>query len=197
MADMLASPEDLASALKMDVDTATATLWAEVGTAVVQATAGQRIVRVVNDTVTIDLDPCDRSAYLDLPERPVVSVASATVGATTVTDFTPQLSRGRIWRSLGWRSATLLDYRAPSTATVVYTHGYLPTDQKIQLARGAVLSLVAVAYENPTGATSERIDDYAVAYAAAQAAMDASPALAALLRRQYGRPARSVKLVTT
>lgn len=193
---MLASPEDLASALQKDVDTATATLWAEVCTAVVQATCGQRIVRVADDEVVIDLDVDDRGAHLYLPERPIISVASAAVGATAVTDFTAQLSRGRLWRSLGWRSATLPDYNAPSTATVVYTHGYLASDQKIQLARGAVLSLATVAFENPTGATSERIDDYAVAYAAAQRAMDSSPELAKLLRKTYGRPARSVKLVT-
>ena len=46
MADMLATPEDLAALLQQDVDRATATLLIESATALVQATVGQRIVRV-------------------------------------------------------------------------------------------------------------------------------------------------------
>lgn len=196
MADQLATPADLASVLKRDLDLATTTVVLEACTAVVQAAVGQRLVRVVNDEVTIDLDHLDGGHYLYLPERPVVSVASATVAGTLVSDFQAQLSSGRLWRALGWRSATLPYYAAPSQAAVVYTHGYLPSDQRIQLARAATLSLASSMYENSAGVTQERIDDYAVTYDKATAQMAASESLVALLRRQYSRPVRSVTLVT-
>ena len=105
---MLATPADLASFLQQDVDTATATLLIEAGTGIVQAVTGQRIVQVVNDVLLIDQDVCDYGLWLNLPQRPVTAVATVLVGATAVTDYTVQLSRGRLWRSMGWRSATLL-----------------------------------------------------------------------------------------
>jgi hypothetical protein len=78
---------------------------------------------------------------------------------------------------------------------VVYTHGYLASDQEIQLARGVTLSIARGLFENPSGATSEKIDDYAVAYAEASAAMDAASGLAARLRKQYGLRAGMVRIV--
>lgn len=194
MADLLATASDLAAFLQQDIDTATATLLLEGATSIVQAVAGQRIVQVVNDSVTLDLEACDDSLWLDLPQRPVTAVSSATVGATAVTDYSVQLSRGRLWRSLGWRSATLPYWNSPSTVTVVYTHGYAAGDQRLQAARHAVLGLASSAYVNPSGAVREQIDDYQVAYEAMSARMEAAPALQALIRRQYGRSARSVQL---
>lgn len=194
MPDQLATASDLASFLQQDLDTATATLLIEMGTSIVQAVTGQRIVQVVGDVLTIDLEVCDYSLWLDLPQRPVTAVASASVGATAVTDYTVQLSRGRLWRAMGWRSATLPYYNSPSTVTVTYTHGYAAGDQRLQPARQAVLSLAASAYVNPSGAIREQIDDYSVAYEAMSARMDAAPALQELLRKQYGRPGKSVRL---
>jgi hypothetical protein len=94
MADQLATPSDLASALQQDVDTATATLLIECATAVIQAVTGQRIVQVVNDTQVLDLDEYDGGNYLILPERPVTAVGTVLIGSTAVTDFSTQLSRG-------------------------------------------------------------------------------------------------------
>lgn len=195
MADQLVTPSELASFLQKDLDTATATLAVEIATGLVQGAAEQRIIQVVDDTVTLDLDHYDCGLYLDLPERPVTAVGAVLVGASAVTDFTAQLSRGRLYRSYGWRSATSPTGSAPSTVTVTYTHGYPAGHQKLQAARGAVLALASVAYENPTGTTSEQIDDYAVRYEAAAARLEAAPALKAALRRLYGRTAKSVQLV--
>lgn len=197
MSDMLASPSDLASLLQQDVDTATATLLIEAATGIVQTIAGQRIVEVVGDVVVLDLEACDNSLWLDLPQRPVTAVTTVLVGATPVagTDYTVQLSRGRLWRRTGWRLATTGSWLAPSTVTVTYTHGYPAGDQRLQAARQAVLSLAASAYVNPSGATREQIDDYQVAYEAMSARMDAAPALQALIRRRYGRPGGSVQLL--
>jgi hypothetical protein len=111
-----------------------------------------------------------------------------------VTDVSPELSKGRLWRSLGWRSAVGYD-GSPSTATVTYTHGWPEGHQRLQLARSVALSLAAAAYTNPTGAVREQIDDYAVAYEKASATLAGMPTLVAELRRQYGRPARSVRLL--
>lgn len=195
MADMLATPADLASLLQRDVDTATATLLIEAATAVVQGVTGQRLVQAVDDVAVLDLDEYDGGPYLTLPERPVTSVTSAMIGATAVTDYSTQLRRHRLWRANGWRSTLIAYPSQPSQVTVTYTHGYAAGDQRLQLARGATLSLAASVYSNPGGVTREQIDDYAVAYEAASARMEASTSLIALLQKQYGRPAGSVRLV--
>lgn len=195
--DLLATVEDL-QALLGTVDEAKALLLLQAATAAVQTAAGgQRILEVVDDTATLDLDEYDGGPYLVLPQWPVTAVGAVTVGGTVVADVTAQLSRGRLWRSMGWRSATLPYYDMPSHVTVVYTHGYAVGDQRLQLARSATLMLAAGAYSNPgTGVVREQIDDYAVQYAAASATLEATAGMAGALRRQYGRPSSSVRLVT-
>lgn len=195
MADQLATPSDLASFLQQDLDTATATLLVEAATAVVQAVTGQRIVQVLNDIAVLDLDEHDQGLYLDLPQRPVTAVTTVLIGSTAVTDYSTQLRRNRLWRAYGWRSTLIAYPSQPSLVTVTYSHGYASGDQKLQLARSAVLSLAGAVYGNPGGVAREQIDDYAVAYEKASARMDASGPLAALLRREYSRPAGSVLLV--
>lgn len=197
MADQLVTPSELASHMQQDLDTATATLAIEVATGVVQAAVGQRLVRVVNDTVVLDVDSLDSGAYLYLPELPVISVGTVSVGATVVSDVTAQLSRGRLFRAYGWRSSSLFPISAPSTVTVTYTHGYAIGDQTLQLARWVVLQLAAAVYQNPVaGVVREQIDDYAVQYDAAAARLDQSAVMVAALRRRYGRPRRSAQLIT-
>ncbi|QLQ37986.1 hypothetical protein [Micromonospora robiginosa] len=199
MADQLATATDLALLPGVDPDLPedTKALLIECATAVVQAVCGgQRIVQVVNDQVVIDLDGHDVGAYLRLPQRPVTAVATVLVGSSPVTDWSAQLSRGRLWRPSGWRS-TLLGYplSQPSGVTVTYTHGYPTGDQRLQLARSAVLSLAAGAASGSLGVAREQIDDYSVQYEAMAARMEASPFLMGRLRGQYGRPARSARLV--
>jgi len=193
MADQLASPADLASLLQQDVDTSTATLLVECATAVVQAIVEQRIVEVT-ETVVLDLDGFDGGVYLPLPQRPVTAVTSVLIGATPITDYTPQFSRGRLWRAFGWRSLLIAYYNQPSTVTLNETHGYPAGHQKLQLGRHAVLSLARGAYSNPSGATREAIDDYSVQFEAMSAQAEASPFLVAALKRQYGLPPGSVRL---
>jgi hypothetical protein len=196
MADQLATPADLASLLQRDVDTASATLAIEVSTAVVQAAVDrQRIIQVVDDTTVIDLGPDHCGLYLDLPDRPVTAVSSVTIGTTAVTDFVLQASKNRLWRALGWRPVGLTPWYSPWTVTVINTHGLASGDQKLQLARGAVLSLARGLFTNPDGTVREQIDDYQVAYAEASASLDAAPALKAALRKQYGRRAAMVRVV--
>lgn len=192
MADQLATDEDLASLLQRDIDTASAVLALEVSTAVVQAAAGQRIVRATS-TDRIVWGGADR--VLLLPERPVIEVASVTYGGSVLEEGTEsgtwRLAPGGIWRDLGWTECA----GEPSPVTVTWTHGYLSTDQEIQLGRGVALGLARGLFTNPDGVAREQIDDYAVAYAEAQAALAAQPGTVALLRKQYGRKAAMVRIV--
>jgi hypothetical protein len=198
MADQLADPADLASILQVaSVDAYTATMLVEIGTAVVQAETGQRIVQVAGDVMELDLDEYDEGPYLVLPERPVTAVTAVLVGSTAVTDYVAQKRRSRLWRASGWRSTLVYYPDQPSTVTVTYTHGYPPGHQKLQLARGVVLSIIAGVYTNPGGASSVKIDDYAATYAAMERQLAASPNLVGLLHRQYGHKTGSVRLVTT
>lgn len=194
MADQLATPADLASLVQGDVDTATATLVIEACTAVVQAAAdGQRIVQVTNETASI---VGTTGQYLRLPQWPVTAIASVTLDGVALTagaagsgSSTYRLVGDRLWRGCGWQTYC----GEPSQVGFVYTHGYATGDQKLQLARGTVLSLGRGLLMNPSGVTSEKIDDYAVAYEKASEALDASPALKALIRKQYGRRAAMVR----
>jgi hypothetical protein len=195
MADQLATPSDLASALQQDLDLSTATLWIEAATAVVQeAAGGQRIVQVVADTATL-IGLTDQ--WLDLPQIPVTAVASVTLDGSTVTagaagsgGSTYRRVGNRLWRGDGWQTYV----GEPSDVVVVNTHGYPTGHQSLQLGRNAVLGLGKVAYINVSGASREQIDDYSVAYEAVAAVLEASPNLRRALRRQYGRRAALTRI---
>jgi hypothetical protein len=195
VADQLASPADLASLVQQDVDTASATLAVEVCTAVVQAAAdGQRIVQVVGDAATI---VGSTEQYLRLPQFPVSAVSAVTLDGVALTAGAPgsgsstyRLVGDRLYRGCGWQTYC----GEPSAVAFTYTHGYATGRQELQLGRGAVLSLGRGLFVNPSGVISEKIDDYAVAYAAASAALEASPALKAAIRKQYGPKARMVRI---
>jgi hypothetical protein len=174
-ADQLCTPSDLASWLQQDLDLSTATLLVECATGVVQGATGQRLVRLT-DVANI---PGVWSQWLDLPQWPVVSVASVTLAGVTITDWS--LIGVRLWRAGGWQKSI-----TPAMVGVNYTHGYASTDQYLQLARGTVLSLCAPFYSNPDGAGSVKIDDYAATYAAMQSSMAANQPLKDALRAQYG-----------
>ena len=195
MADQLATLQDLADALQVplsSVPAGTGTLLLECATAVVQeAAGGQRILRVVDDTASL-LSTSD--SWLDLPQIPVSSVLSVTLDGTALTvgiEDTNYKHRGnRLWRTAGWQTYI----GQPSDVVVVNTHGYAPGAQELQLGRGAVLSLAKAQFENPSGASSESIDDYRVTYEAMSAMMEAAPNLVKALRRRYGRRAGVVRL---
>jgi len=193
MADQLASPSDLASALQHDVDTASATLALEACTAVIQAACGgRRIVRVVDGSEEVW---GGNDKVLRLKNAPIVSIGSVTYNGSTLTQGTASGTWRRakygIWRDCGWIEVC----GEPLPTTVVYTHGYLTTDQEIQLGRGTCWGLARGLFENPSGTViREQIDDYSVAYAEAEAALEASPSLKALLRKQYGPKARMVSI---
>lgn len=195
-ADLLASVADLEAYLQTDLAPATATLALELATGTVQAMVGQRIVQVIDETVVLDLDAVDNgNRWLELPEAPVTEVSALLVGATAVTDYTVDLSRGRLYRRCGWRVSDLYPLGEPSTVTVTYSHGYAPDDQDLQFARSVVLAAAAGIFDNPNGVVREQIDDYAVQYEAIAGRLEANPAMAVALRRRYGRGRRSSLLL--
>lgn len=193
MADRLATPEDLASLLERDdMDAYKAGVLVECATAVVQEAAGARIVEVLNESV--ELLGTVASA-LFLPEQPVTAVASVTLDSVAVAQGSTSGTWRRpgtswLWRDLGWATTP----GEPSSVVVVYSHGYPAGHQRLQLARNAVLGLLRGVFGNTEGATQVKIDDYAAAYDALTARMEASPALRGALIRMYGRPAGFVKL---
>lgn len=199
MADMLAEPEDLAALLQQDLDRATTELLLQNATAAVQSAAGQRLIKVEDDELTLYLDWNDSRDWIVLPQRPVRSVASVTIGATPISDWAPQYNRHRLFRAYGWRSGSSISSGSldePTAVTVVYTHGYDPDDQRLQLARQATLALAASVYTNPAGVLNEAVGDVSQQFAEASTRMEISPTLAAALRRQYGRSGNSVRLTT-
>lgn len=179
MADQLATPEDLASLLQQDLDASTANLLLELATAKVQrAAGGQRIVEVT-DTALVDVtDDCD--LYLALPQLPVRAVSLVKLDGTTITDWS--LRSQMLWRAVGWMQS----WSPPSQAAVTYTHGYPAGSQYLQLARECTLSLAKMGYGNPSGATSESIDDYRVSYAEADARMQMTEFMRDAIAAAYG-----------
>lgn len=208
MADMLCTPEDLASLLERDLDAFKAIMLIECATGVVQEAAGnQRIVQVVDDTGE-QMGTTD--AWLELPQRPVTAVSHVSIdgGAELIPGTRTGFKKvgNRLWRSSGWapywNQPSVVGYvhgyvagsQEPSAITYTWTHGYATGAQELQLARAAVLGLIRDLFDNPTGAAREAIDDYSVAYAAMAAAMEANPNLRAALRRRYGVRAGIVRI---
>lgn len=193
MADQLATPVDLASLLETDLDLYKATMLIECATSIVQEHAGgQRIVQVLGDTAEL---LGDTGSWLDLPQLPVSGVTSVTLDGVAVAEGRTcgcwnRPGTSRLWRDKGWATTP----GVPSTVNVVYDHGYPAGVQDLQFARSAVLGLLRSVYGNPTGLTRLQIDDYAEAYEALAARMEASPHLQRALLRKYGRPSGLVKI---
>lgn len=180
MADMLAEVGDLSSLLQEDIDPDVEALLLELATGEVQSAAGQRLLRVEDDRFEL-LGTTE--SWLDLPERPVVSVDSVEVDGEEVTDW--QRHGSRLFRAGGWSSRIY----EPSTVSGVYTHGYADGDPGLAFARKQTLGLAAFLWANPTGATGLSIDDYREQYSQAADGTGSvlpRPAQRAL-RRRYGR----------
>lgn len=158
MADMLATPTDLASYLQADLDTATATLALEMATSWIQREVGHRVLQVTDDIVT--LDGGDRTVYL--PGRPVVSVGLVTTTDCFGTVEIPTLNadyRVRNYRLIrsGYRGVW------PEVVTVTYTYGYA-LEAVPQVIRGICLAVAARVYLNPDGVRQETVGSTTMIY---------------------------------
>lgn len=187
MADQLATPQDLASALQLDYTTlstaqqATMTMLVELATAKVQRAAGGQRILDVTDTALVDVTTLEQ--WLDVPQYPVRSVTSVVLDGNTLTDW--RLVNQRLWRINGW----LTSWALPSQVAVTYVHGYPSGSQWLQLGREMTLSLAVMGWGNPGRAVSEAIDDYRVSYAEADARMQPSDYQLQAIAAAYGASA--------
>jgi len=151
-----ATPTDLASFLKQDVDTSTATL--------ALATASQMFSTRANTmfnatTVTYQTQGLGYR-QLNLPFRPVTAVAQVRVvnqfsGTLVITDYSR--IKTVLYRLIGFGVPGMFP---PDMVEVDLTYGYTAPGDDV---KGAVLETAATAYVNPVAATvSEQIDDYVV-----------------------------------
>jgi len=164
---MYATPADLASYLKQDVDTSTATLVLQIASELFAQAAHTRFEAT---TVTYQTQGSDGN-LLTLPFRPIISVAAVRIGGVAVTDYTRigQIMY-RVNRWGGWPVFQLVE--------VDLTHGYTAPGDDV---KGAVLETSATAYQSPDPSTvSESIDDYSVRTAANIGGMMLTPAAAKL-----------------
>jgi len=206
MAAALVTPEELASWLQEDVDTATATLLIAQATSLVQEATAQTLVQVVGDVLELE---GHAGEWLDLPQRPVTAITSVVIqvganGPTTLDPGEYQKVGHRLWRQIGWRCFNTLppvptmpwtgipSYPAPSIVTITCDHGYAPGDARLEPARTAVFALCAQAYTNPGGSRSVTVDDYTETYSDAFAGMQMPDSTRKLLRRRYGVTATTV-----
>jgi hypothetical protein len=172
----LATPSQLASRLKMDVDTSTAQLAVDSASGFVRAIGRQQYNFVSQETVVLR----GGERALVLPERPLVVDAGPNL--LTVTELGEfggvsvllvedrdysrlgnELTRGYPWwwattsqRLMGYPRARPLGVWAPRVQ-VIYSHGYATIPDDVV---GCVLDAAAVLYDNPTGLRSFTIDDY-------------------------------------
>jgi hypothetical protein len=155
---LYAQPADLASYLKQDVDTSTATLVLQVCS---ELFAKRAHTRFESNSATYS-QPGTNAFQIILPFQPLIAVSQVRItpfGASPLiiasTDYS--VIGPSVYRRLGfgnwWRFP-------PDLVEIDYTHGYttVPDDVK-----GAVLESAGAAYQNPDiSIKSESIDDYSV-----------------------------------
>lgn len=171
---MYATPSELASYLKQDVDTSTATLVLQTASELFAKAADTRFEPTTVTYQTQGSANCE----LTLPFRPIISVTAARIAGITVTDYT---RIGQImYRVTRWGGYIY----PPPLVEVDLTHGYTSPGDDV---KGAVLETAATAYMSPDPSTvSESIDDYSVRTAPNIGGMMLTPAAVKLAAKYHG-----------
>lgn len=153
------------------------TVMLAVASSVVRAAAGGPISET---TSTVVLTGWGDSQALELPGRPIQSVATVEIDGTAATDFV-LTDTGNLWRRAGWGFCD-----EPTPVEVTMTHG-LPTvpDYVVQLVCDLAIAGAAAA---PDGAhdprvVAEHIDDYSVTYADGAEGVASAMELPAMTKR--------------
>ena len=164
MSVMYATAAELASFLKQDVDTSTATLALQVTSELFAKRAHTRF----ESTASTYSQPGVHAYEIVLPFQPLIAVQQMRITrfngasytpATIVTDYA--IVGPAVYRRLGFGNWWSFP---PDLVEIDYTHGYttVPDDVK-----GAVLESAGAAYMSPDiTVKSESIDDYSVSSAA-------------------------------
>jgi hypothetical protein len=148
----LAAKADLATFLGVDAwaagtaEDSQAALALRIASSTVRSRTGQTFTA---GTSTVAL-PTPDGQWLYLPKTPVVSIDALSIDGVAVTDYT--VIGNRVFRYVGWDAS---DVTAP-VVMVTYTYGGTVPDEVL----GATLAVAADIFENPTGLSSETIDDY-------------------------------------
>lgn len=173
MSVMYATASELASYLKQDVDTSTATLALQTTSQLFTVRANTAFLPT---TVTYQTEAFGMR-QLRLPFRPVISIQAVRIvgqaGTTVVTDYSR--IKTVLYRLAGFGVPGIYP---PDMIEVDLTYGYgaVPDDVK-----GAVLESAGAAYSSPDiTVKSESIDDYSVSSAADSGGVMLSEAAAKL-----------------
>lgn len=184
-----ATPADLSGLLGIAAFTGAkltqAQMWLDAASAEIRAVVGQDITR---QTTTAIL-PGVEDYWLDLPQWPVVSVASVVMNGQAVTDY--KLIGNRLYRWWGWQDLFII--YEPRDVTVTYTSGRsVPPADLVTLCASLASVGMAQAASGTLGTTpgigSEAIDDYKVVFNPSGSANPIAipDATAARLRAKYG-----------
>lgn len=163
----------------------------EAVSAAIRDAAGSPITQETS-TVTMWTEPARR---IELPARPVISVASVSVDGEPVADWT--LRGSALWRSEPWQARS----EPPRELVVTFTHGYatVPADI-VQLACVLVAAGLAAADGDGFGAnrgkTYTSIDDYREGFATGSTEVvdptEIPERTRLALRRRFGRLSSAV-----
>lgn len=180
MSVMYATVDDLASFLKQDVDTSTATLTIQAASQLFSVQANTWFNPVTTTYQTQGLGY--RQLYL--PFRPVTAVSAVRIvnqfsGTLTITDYSR--IKTVLYRLIGFGVPGMFP---PDMVEVDLTYGYATAGDDV---RGAVLETAGAAYMNPDVSTaSEQIDDYTVKSVPNLGGMSLSPAALVLANLYRG-----------
>lgn len=167
-----ASASDLASFLKQDVDTATATL------ALTKATAlfDQRSKSHWGGTLTTTYGKArSGEAEIVLPFAPLVAVSQVRINGVVVTPTYYTVIEQSVYRRIGWGRWSAFP---PDLVEIDYSYGYATVTDDVA---AAVLETAGAAYQSPDLTTiSETIDDYTYRLAPNMGGMALTPSAAAL-----------------
>jgi hypothetical protein len=167
------TPADLASFLKYDVDTATATLALTKIVGLFEARAKSHWGGTLSTTYS---KPGSGCAEIIMPHAPLVTVVQVRINGVVLTVGTDyKVIEQSLYRRNGWG---LRSNFPPDLVEVDYTYGYATVTDDVA---AAVLESVAAAYSAPDiTVMSEAIDDYSVRTAPRTGGMTLSESAAAL-----------------
>jgi hypothetical protein len=138
------------------------------------------------------------SRRIELPARPVVSVATVLLAGVPVTDYS--LRGSTLWRERDWQRRGDI----PSEIVVTFTYGLVVVPEDIvdlvcSLA-GAGLAAIEDGFKAHTGTLNESIDDYRVGYAtgadAVVSLMELPERTKAALAKRFGNGGATVVRLT-
>lgn len=186
----LATTADLSARGIPVTDTDGVTAFLAAASSAVRGAAGCPISK---ETSTVTLST-EASRRLELPSRPVHSVASVTLDGEALTVGTDVLLRGSsLWREDPWQRQGAV----PGEVVVTFTHGLETVPEDVvdlvcSLVAGA-LAAKAAGYEAHTGVQYESTDDYRVGYLTGEDAvasvMELPERTKRALRRRFGSQA--------